>query len=195
MTVYSAAIILILIMDPFGNIPLFLSILKGIPPKRQAIIMLRETFIAFIVLCLFLFFGKYIMSGLHLTEAALGIAGGIILFLIAIRMIFPSENGLLDPTELKHEPLIVPLAIPLISGPSAMAMVLLFATKEPHRLGEWFLAILIASVVFGAIISAASFFTRILGNRGLQALERLMGMILTTMAVQMFLTGLQSFFK
>lgn len=194
MTIYTAALTLILVMDPLGNIPIFLSILRSVDPKRHAWIILRESFIAFVILVIFLFFGKYIMSGLHLTEPALGISGGIILFLIALRMIFP-EKPSTTPEKLDEEPFIVPMAVPLTAGPSAMAIVLLFATREPQHLGLLFMAIVIASIAFTIILLASRYLMNILGKRGLLAMERLMGMILTTVAVQMFLSGVMTYFN
>lgn len=194
MTIYTVALTLILVMDPLGNIPVFLSILRSVDPKRHAWIILRESFIAFLILVVFLFFGKYIMSGLHLTESALGISGGIILFLIAVRMIFPPEKTI-TPEKIDEEPFIVPMAVPLTAGPSAMAIVLLFATQEPEHLWLIFSAIVIATLIFVIILLASRYLMRLLGRRGLIAMERLMGMILTTVAVQMFLSGLMTYFK
>jgi multiple antibiotic resistance protein len=140
---------------------------------------------------LFVFFGKYILHGLHITMPALSIAGGVILFIIALRMIFPSEhNGVHEEEE---EPLVVPLAIPLIAGPSSMAVVLLFVTREPNHVPLIFSAVVIASVIFTAIVLCSHFLMKLLGNRGLIALERLMGMILTTVAVEMFLSGMSQY--
>lgn len=194
MTIYSAAITLILVMDPMGNVPVFLSLLKNVPPKRRLWILLRESLIAYIILVLFVFSGKYILQGLGLSEEAMRIAGGIILFLIALRMIFPHEDkqsGL--PL---GEPFIVPMAIPLIAGPSSMATVVLFSTQHG---GEHTLTVLaavtIASVVGTCILLLSEPLRRILRERGLIAVERLMGMILTTLAVQMFLTGVAAFLK
>lgn len=193
MTLYKATITLILVMDPLGNIPIFLSILKSYDFKKQIRIIAREIIIAFFILILFLFFGQYIMRGLNITTTALSIAGAIILFLIALRMIFPPEkhDTELLPTE---EPFIVPLAIPLTSGPSAIAIVMLFAAREPTQMSLLFSAIAIASVIYLAVMLMAHRLMRFLGNRGLIAMERLMGMILTTIAVQMFLSGLASYF-
>lgn len=194
MTIYTAALTLILVMDPLGNIPVFLSVLKHVDRGRHRWIMLRESFIACVILIMFLFFGKYIMQDLHLTGPALDIAGGIILFLIAVRMIFPppvEKRGYDIPEE---EPFIVPLAVPMIAGPSAMAMVLLFSTQHPEQIWTWFSAVVLASVVFAVIIQCAHFLMHILGKRVLIAMERLMGMILTTLAVQMFLTGVGVYF-
>jgi multiple antibiotic resistance protein len=193
MNIYSASITLILVMDPLGNIPIFLSILnKSAPAKRKAI-TLRETFIAFIILLMFLFFGKYILASMSLSAPALGIAGGIILFLIAIKMIFPEESHSYAGD--KGEPFIVPLAIPLVAGPSSMAVVMLLANQEPQHIWWWALALCISWIVCTIVLVFADTLRKILGERGLLAIERLMGMILTTMAVQMFLTGIENFFS
>jgi multiple antibiotic resistance protein len=194
MNVYSAAITLIFVMDPLGNIPIFLTILNKIEPKKRKAITLRENIIAFIILLIFLFFGKYILAGLNLSAPALGIAGGIILFLIAIKMIFPEDKHNTYAGD-KGEPFIVPLAIPLIAGPSAMALVMLLANQEPARIWSLALALFISFLVCSVILVFADSLRKVLGERGLIASERLMGMILTTMAVQMFLTGIENFFS
>lgn len=191
MTLYSVAITLILVMDPLGNIPVFLSVLSRFNPERRRRIIIREVIIAFIILTIFLFFGRYIMHWLNLSTDALSIAGGIILFLIAVRMIFPPDKK--DLAEDEEEPFIVPLAVPLTAGPSALAMVLLFSTREPHKLFLLFGAVVLATVVFLMIMLCSGYLMRILGRRGLIAVERLMGMILTAVAVQMFLSGILVF--
>jgi multiple antibiotic resistance protein len=177
-------------MDPLGNVPLFLSVLNNVEPKRRQRIILRETFIALVILSFFLFFGQYILEGMHISEPALQIAGGIILFLIAIRMIFP-QHGQEDKSQLNIEPLIVPLAVPLIAGPSTMTMVMLLANQAPNHMFTWFIALGIAWSISTVILVFADSLRKILGERGLTAIERLMGMILTTMAVQMFLSGFE----
>lgn len=192
MTLYTATITLILVMDPLGNIPIFLSILKNFDFNTQRRIIIRETVIAFVVLSVFLFFGKYIMEGLRITTSALSIAGAIILFLIAIRMIFPADVKEGDDHNIE-EPYIVPLAVPLTAGPSAIAIVMLFVTQNPQHLSLLFSAVSIASVIFLIIMLLSRYLMRLLGNRGLIAIERLMGMILTTIAVQMFLSGMYSY--
>lgn len=193
MTLYTAAITLILVMDPLGNIPVFLSILKNYDYRTQRRIMIRETIIAFFVLLFFLFFGKYVMSGLDLSTSALSIAGAIVLFLIAIRMIFPSDE--IEASDLDEEPFIVPLAIPLIAGPSSMAIVMLWITRSPDQQTLLFSAVSIASLIFLVVMLLAHILMRLLGKRVLIAIERLMGMVLTTIAVQMFLTGLLSYIR
>ncbi|OGT47737.1 MAG: hypothetical protein A3E83_04860 [Gammaproteobacteria bacterium RIFCSPHIGHO2_12_FULL_41_20] len=192
MTLYTATITLLLVMDPLGNIPVFLSVLQHVEQRHRKRIILRETFIAFIILTIFLFFGQYILEGMHISQPALAISGGIILFLIAIRMIFPHEEE--KRTRQVGEPFIVPLATPLIAGPSTMALVILLASHSPQHIYLWFFALFIAWFISTVILVFADFLSKILGGRGLTAIERLMGMILTTMAVQMFLSGIEQFF-
>lgn len=193
MTLYTATLILILVMDPLGNIPFFVSALKGYEPRRQKIIILREMAIAYITLLLFLFFGGKILQNLHITPAALQIAGGMILFLITLPMVFPSMHS--GGEEIHGEPFIVPLAIPLTAGPSTMATVLLFTTHQSSDLFILFLAITIATLLFLLTMLFSNVFIRILGKRGLIAMERLMGLLLSTIAVQMFLEGLKAFLR
>ncbi|MFH1861953.1 MAG: YhgN family NAAT transporter [bacterium] len=192
MTIYSAAILLFLVMDPLGNAPVFLSVLKDVDSAKRKRIIIRELLISLGVLLLFLFFGRYILAILHLEEPALSIAGGIILFLIALRMIFPSKEGMFGITQ-EREPFIVPLAIPLVAGPSSMTCVLLLATGAPSRMLDWLIALICAWAVTAAILVCSSYLSRALGTRGLTAMERLMGMILTTISVQMFLDGIRQF--
>ncbi|HAK45272.1 MAG TPA: hypothetical protein DCO79_05060 [Spirochaeta sp.] len=201
MTLYTAVITLILIMDPFGNIPIFLSVLENFEPKKRRAIILRESIFAFIVLVFFLFFGRFILQGLHISQPALSVSGGIILFLIAIRMIFPGKPG--DPSSfaaagsevdvVQEEPLFVPLAVPMQAGPSAMAFVILSSSQYPDQLPKLLFALFIASLVCTTVLSLSDFLRKILGSHALRAIERLMGMILTTMAIQMLLTGISDY--
>ncbi|MES0489721.1 MAG: MarC family protein [Leptospirales bacterium] len=192
MSFYSAVFILLLIMDPFGNIPAFLSVLSKLSPGRRRIVILREMIIALLILLVFLFFGRYILSGLHLSQTALTISGGILLFMIAIKMIFPPDKKI-EPEEQTEEPMVVPLAVPLIAGPSAMAMVILFSTQYPSLLLHWFFALLVAWTTAGVILLSSDILARSLGTRSLKAIERLTGMILTVMAIQMLLSGIRDF--
>lgn len=193
MTLYSATLMLFLVMDPIGNIPVFMSILKKLPPHRRHRIIIRESMIAFTILVLFLFFGHYVLQGLHITSAALNISGGIVLFIISLRMMFPHEIKMND--KITEEPFIVPLAVPLIAGPSALATVLLLATQHPENIRWWFLALVASSTLSTLILASSGYLMKLLGERFLMAMERLMGMILTTLAVQMFLGGIRSFFN
>jgi multiple antibiotic resistance protein len=194
MTVFSAALLLFLVMDPFGNIPFFITALKNVDPQRHKKIIIRELLNALSVLVLFLFFGQYILKLLQISEPSLTIAGGIILFLIALKMIFPTPGGVFEEN-LAGEPFIVPLAIPYVAGPSALASVLFIMSREPGRWLEWLIALFLAWFCSGGIIFLSSGLRRYLGERGLIAMERLMGMILTTIAVRMLLTGIKQFLK
>lgn len=188
MTILSAALLLFLVMDPLGNVPFFLTALKRVDPARQNRIVVRELFIALGVLVFFLFTGQYILQILHISEPALTISGGVILFLIALRMVFPSAEKPLQE-EVDDEPFIVPLAIPYVAGPSALATELLLMSREPERWSDWLLALLIAWAVSSVIIFFASRLRTLLGPKGLVAIERLMGMVLITVAIQMMLNG------
>jgi len=178
-------------MDPFGSIPVFLSQLKHLAPGRRRLIIVRELFIALAVLALFLWFGQAVLSGLHLDQQALQISGGVILFLIALKMIFPPDTPPGAVEAPVREPLIVPLAIPLVAGPSAMAYVILISTQYPDRRWEWLIGLGLAWAVSVVVLLMADALAKILGDRVITAIERLMGMILTTLAVQMLLDGLK----
>ncbi|MFW5689915.1 MAG: MarC family protein [Spirochaetota bacterium] len=198
MTIISATITLFLVMDPLGNIPIFLSILEEMEPGRRIRVIVREMLIALAILLLFLFFGQYILSGLHISEPALSIGGGVILFLIALRMIFPRpdanvESGARADHTPGQEPLLVPLAVPLVAGPSAMALVILIGTQYPTRMLDWFIALVIAWFTSSLILLSAEYLRKYLGKRVIKALERLMGMILTTLAVEMLLSGIETY--
>ena len=192
MDLWSAALLLFLIMDPLGNVPLFLSLLKDLPPQRRRIVLVRELLIALGVLFAFLFGGGFILELLKLEQEAVSIAGGIILFLIGIKMIFPSPEGMFGETP-GGEPFIVPMAIPLVAGPSTVAVLLLLGGQDPGRLGEWSLALLIAWAGTAAILFSSTALYRWLGMRTLTAVEKLMGMLLVALSVQMLLDGLSSY--
>jgi multiple antibiotic resistance protein len=179
-------------MDPLGNIPLFLTTLKKVDASRRRLVVVRELVAALVILVAFLFAGRYLLDALHLTETALTTAGGLILMIIAIRMIFPSHDRSLKE-DFEGEPFIVPLAIPYVAGPSAMATSLLMMSREPERWMDWLFAVLIAWAASALIIYFASYFSRFLGEKGLIAIERLMGMLLVTVVVQMLLTGIGEF--
>ena len=189
--IISSAVVLFLVMDPLGNIPIFLSLLKDIEPKRRWKIISRELLIALVILLIFLFFGQRILSLLQLESESVSIAGGIILFIIGIRMVFPSRRGVLGD-QLEGEPFIVPLAIPLIAGPSALATLILLVNSDPSNMLNWLYVLLIAWALTAVILLSAPIFYKILKKRGLAAIERLMGMILIMIAVQMFVTGIRS---
>lgn len=189
----SSVFMLTLVMDPLGNIPLFISALKEVPEARKRRIVIRELFIALGIMLFFLLFGKYLVSLLAIDLTAMAVAGGIVLFLIALQMIFPTHNSNFADSP-KGEPFIVPLAIPLVAGPSVLTTVLLFSLQEPGKLGMWAGVVGTAWLINAAILGGlAGQLSRLLGQRGLLAMEKLMGMILITISVQMVMTGLKQF--
>ena len=194
MTIASAALLLFLILDPLGNIPVFLSMLRTLPPARQRIVLARELLIALGVLMAFLWGGKYALELMHLRQESVAIAGGIVLFLIGLRMIFPPPEGLMGELP-GGEPFIVPMAIPLVAGPSGMAAVMLMGSNDPDRLGDWSLALLIAWAATAAILFSATYLYKLLGARALTAVERLMGMLLVAISVQMLMDGIAGYLR
>lgn len=191
MTVISSAILLFLIMDPFGNIPMFLSALRDVDPARRSRIIIRELLIALAVLVVFLFGGEALLNLMHISQPSLTIAGGILLFLIALRMVFPISKHAGE--EISGEPFVVPLAIPYVAGPSAMAAVIVIGSGEPGEWPQWLAAVLLAWLGTAAILLLSTKLARFLGERGLVAIERLMGMLLVAISVEMFLGGLRTF--
>ncbi len=192
-TFASATILLILITDPVGNIPIFANALKHVAPERRAIVILREVLIAFVLLLTFMFVGQSFLQLMGLSEVSLQIAGGVILFLIALRMIFPASHG--DTPEQLGEPLIVPLAIPAIAGPSALATVLLLVSQAPERRLEWIAALCVTMLVSAVVLVMAEGIQRVVGERFVVALERLMGLVLVALSIEMMLRGLRTFVK
>ena len=194
MKLSSAVLTLFLVMDPLGNIPAFLSVLKNVQPERRRRVLVREILIAYVVLLVFLFLGKRVLVLLSLQQETISVAGGIVLFLIALRMVFPQDGGLFGET-LEGEPFIVPLAIPLVAGPSALAVLLLLEQSEASVTGGLLLAVTIAWALSALILLSSTLLYRVLKQRGLIAMERLMGMLLVMLAVQMFMSGVADFLK
>ncbi|MCK8045051.1 YhgN family NAAT transporter [Shewanella sp. 1CM18E] len=192
MDTFSAAVMLFLIMDPLGNLPIFASILRHIEPKKRRMVLIRELVIALVIMMLFLFAGEAILSFLNLRTESVSIAGGIILFLIAIRMIFPQPGGVVGLAA-GEEPFIVPMAIPLMAGPSVLAALILLAHTDNSRMLDWTIALVSAWGVSAVILLFYKLFTKVLGEKGLTAVERLMGMVLVMISVQMFLDGVANY--
>ncbi len=193
MTTLSAALLLFLILDPLGNIPIVLSLLKPLAPKRRRLVLVRELLIALAVLMAFLWGGIHVLEAMHLRQESVSIAGGIVLFLIGIKMIFPGPGGMFGETE--AEPFIVPMAIPMIAGPSAMASVMLLGSQEPARMGDWSLALALAWGATAVILFSATYLYKALGQAFLVAIERLMGMLLVAISVQMLMDGVAAWLK
>jgi len=190
--VFSAAVLLTLVIDPFGNVPLVVAAMRRVPPARRARVVLRECAAAYTLLLAFLFGGQAFLRLLHLSETSLGIAGGVILFMIALRMVFPRPEGIFGDLP-NNEPFLVPLAVPSIAGPSALATVLLMASRDPAKIGQWVLALTVAMAVTTLVLVAAHRLQEILGERLVLAFERLMGLVLTALAVEMLLDGVRTF--
>ena len=195
MSTLSAGLLLFLIMDPLGNIPLFLSLLRSVDPKRRQLVLVRELLIALVVLFVFLFGGRYLLHVLQLKQESVSIAGGIVLFLIGVRMVFPPATGGIFGGDPDREPFIVPMAIPGIAGPSAVAAVMLLANSYPGRTVDWSVALFVAWFATAVILLSSTYLFRCLGTSVLIAVERLMGMLLVALSVQMFLDGVMAYVR
>jgi len=192
MSFISAVLTLFFVMDPLGNVPLFITALKDVPPERKNRVVARELLIALGVLLVMLFFGLQFLTWMNIDQPSLGIAGGIILFLIALKMIFPmKDDGFASGPA--GEPFIVPLAVPLIVGPSTMSVVLIMAMREPSRMAQWTGVVAVAWLLNSLILLCSFQINKLLGERAMIAVTRLMGMLLTAMSVQMFMLGLRQF--
>ena len=192
MEILATAVTLFLIMDPLGNIPLFLAVLKNVAPERRSKVLLREVLIAYAIMTLFLFFGPPMLAVLGLYREAVSMGGAIVLFIIAIRMIFPLRDGhiLGGGDDNSEEPLIVPLAIPMFAGPSLLATLILLVKNDPGHILRSFFAMSGAWLSASLILLASPIVLRVLGNRVLKAIERLMGMILISISMQMLLDAI-----
>lgn len=189
----SATILLFLIMDPIGNLPIFMSILKGLAPKRRQFIIIREMIIALLLMLSFLFVGEHILIFLNLHTETVSISGGIVLFLIAIKMIFPDQEGNNSGFANEEEPFLVPLAIPLVAGPSVLATLLLLSHQHPNHINLLIIALIIAWGFSMLILMLSNLLSNLLGNKGINALERLMGLLLIMISTQMLLDGIRSY--
>jgi MarC family membrane protein len=190
---FSALVLLLLVLDPFGSLPIFISVLKSVDPARRRRVALREVAIAFGVLAVFMLAGQGFLQVMRLSERSLEVAGGVILLIIAIRMVF-ATGGEVYAAAGQREPFIFPLAVPLLAGPSAMATVLLLASRQPDRLWTWMGALTVAMAVSGAVLLAADRLRKLLGASMVAAIEKLMGLVLTAIAVEMILAGLKRYF-
>ena len=193
-TFLSAFILLLLVLDPFGSLPVFISILGGVAPERRTFVAVREVAIAFAVLLAFMVSGQGFLTLMRLSERSLEVAGGVILIIIAIRMIFGGGAEIYGTDAGPREPFIFPLAVPLLAGPSAMATVLLLASRQPDRVAEWIGALFTAMVISFLALILADRIRKLLGDSVVSALEKLMGLVLTAIAVEMILSGLKRYF-
>lgn len=185
MGIIGIAFSIFLVFNVIGNIPFFIAILKPYPEKRKNQILLRELFIALSILFAFAYFGDHIMHFLGITTGIVGVAGGILLFLIALTMIFPKHEIGGAP---QHEPFIVPIAVPIMSGPGTITAVMVYSHQVP-TMWHLALAIFLAWVPSLIIVMAASYIKYLVGEKGLIAFERFGGLLISLIAVQMISTG------
>jgi len=194
-TFASALILLLLVLDPLGSLPIFISVMRSVPTERRTRVAVREVAIAFAALLAFMFAGQGFLSVMRLSERSLEVAGGVILIIIAIRMIFGGGDAIYaSEGAAAREPFIFPLAVPLLAGPSAMATVLLLASRQPDRVMTWAGALTVAMLVSGAVLLLADRIRKLLGDSMVSAIEKLMGLVLTAIAVEMILAGLKRYF-
>lgn len=193
-TFLSPTVLLVLITDPLGNIPLFISAMRDVPRERRVKLILREVGIAFVILLFFMLVGDRFLRMMSLTDLSLRLGGGIVLFLIALRMIFPHPDGALgnDPRA-GGEPFIVPLAIPALAGPSALATVMLLTSQGPGKMLEWVGALTVTMIVCAVTLVLAERIQQWIGERTVAAFERLMGLVLVAISVEMMLGGVRAF--
>ena len=193
-TFLSALVLLLLVLDPFGSLPVFISVMRQVAPERRTRVALRESALAFGVLLAFMLTGQAFLSLMRLSERSLEVAGGVILLIIAVRMIFASGGEIYAVDAKGREPLIFPLAVPLLAGPSAMATVLLLASRQPERLLDWVAALSVAMLFSALVLLGADRIRRWIGSSMVSAVEKLMGLVLTAIAVEMILAGLKRYF-
>ncbi len=192
-TFLSAFVLLLLVLDPFGSLPIFISVMRTVPVQRRTAVAIRESLIAFGVLLLFMLAGQSFLALMRLSERSMEVAGGVILLIIAIRMVFAS-GGEIYAADGQREPLVFPLAVPLMAGPSALATVLLLASRQPDRLLLWIAALTAAMTVSAIVLMAADRIRKLIGSSMVAAMEKLMGLVATAIAVEMILAGLKRYF-
>ena len=190
-SIIGTAVLLMFILDPFGNVPLLLTILKDVDKKRKKFIIIRESIFGLIILLTFFFFGEAFLSIFHLETASVTIAGGVIFFVIALKMIFPGEKGNVTLFG-SQDPFIVPIAIPLIAGPSALATIMIMTKSYSDHFWALFASVMLAWTASTFILYMSPLLYKILREKGLSALEKLMGMLLLMLAVQMFVDGIRA---
>ena len=190
----SYVITLILVMDPFGNIPLFITALKRVPSERRTKVLLRELMIALFIMVVFLFAGAKLLAWLGIAKHSLGVSGGIVLFIMSIKLVFNSlEDEQAHINQRDEEPFVVPLAIPLIAGPASLSMLLILSAGAPSKVAYLFAAVLAASFLNGVVLLLSFPISNMLGRRGLIAVERLTGLLMVLISVNMIMGGISDF--
>lgn len=190
----SAFVLLLLVLDPFGALPVFIYVMGSVPPERRLRVAARESAIAFAILLAFMLAGRGFLKLMSLSERSLEVGGGVILLIIALRMVFEHGDASTVVGRVRGEPLVFPLAVPLLAGPSAMATVLLLASREPEHIATWAAALLLAMAVSFVVLLSARKLHRLIGESVVTAIARLMGLVLTAVATEMILAGIKRYF-
>lgn len=193
--IISSALVFFLVLDPFGNLPLFLTALSRTAPERRKKVIVREQLIALAIMLAFLFGGQRFLQLFHISAPALSVGGGMILLLIALRMVFPTPDRSLKEPSPEDEPFIVPLAVPYLAGPSLLAMEIVMVSGNPDGLPSYLIALLVSWLVSAIVLYFSEGLVRVVGAKALVAVERLMGMVLVIVATQMSLEGIAHFFS
>jgi len=180
-------------MDPIGNIQSFISQLSRYDQRQRMWVLLREMLFALGLMLLFNFAGELFFNVLDISEITVRLSSGVILFLVAFEILFPTMNNFRQNLP-KEEPYFIPLAVPLIAGPSLLATIMLYAHIEESFV-VMVVAILIAWVFALLVLMFAHPIHRLIGNNGLMACERLIGMILILLAIQRFMEGVLMFIR
>lgn len=191
-TIIQVAVSLFFVLDPIGNVPIIATILKNKEGRKKQWIIFRESFFALLLMVIFLFFGPVILKYMGIDQSSMDMAGGVVLFLIALRMSFPTKDSEDEHTNLNIDPFFVPIAIPLIAGPGVLGMVMLTARLTNNTVWS-FVSLLIAWAASTIILLCSGGISRIMGVRGMMAVQRLMGLALTAMSVHMFMIGFKTF--
>lgn len=193
--IWAVAISLFFMLDPIGNVPVLTGFVKNFTPARRHFIMVRESLFALALMLLFLFFGKHILGAIGVEQQALSMTGGVVLFLIGLRMSMPQEGETTTSYSSENEPFVVPIAVPFIAGPGVLAMLMLLTAKGALPIWENLLAVLMAWAGSTIVLVVGQSLMKRLGNKGMDACQRLMGLVLTAMAVQMFMNGFREFMR
>lgn len=190
---------LFVIIDPIGITPLFVALTQGMTQKRRQTIALRAILTSVFVLSLFTIFGEAVLSFVGISMPAFRIAGGLLLFLTALDMLFQRRTkrreDQAEEEDHHDDPSVFPLGIPLIAGPGAIATMILLAGQKPGLTGLMMvLGIMLAvlTIVF-LLFMTATWLERALGKTGINVVTRLLGMLLSALAVQFVLDGLRAF--
>jgi len=190
----SAVILLLLVLDPFGSLPVYIPNMNAVASERRMFVAIRESMIAFCILLIFMLAGKQFLKLMHLTEQSLAVSGGVILIIIAIRMVFGDAGGGLGELSPNKEPFIVPLAVPMLAGPSALATVLLMASNEHGNQSTWIIALGVAVSISCVVLVVADQIRRLVGDSVVEATQKLMGLVLAALATEMILSGVKRYF-